>query len=325
MVTSSSGQTPVQVNVTNFVRAESDTYFDGLAVGAGGVNRWRHFREPTPVEDQMVIRMNRDTLYSSIIVDISAGATLTMPDANGRYQTAMVVDQDHYIERVFDHPGTYELDTGTFATPFVAIAVRTLVDPNNPRDLAAVGELQDQLHLEANSARPFTHPSWDPGSLKATRAPLLELARRLPDTRGSFGSRQATDPIKHLLGTASGWGGLPADQAHYLGVEPGLPVAHYQITVADVPVRGFWSVSVYNNSGFFEKNDLGRYSVNSVTARAGDDGTLTINFGGDPSLPNHLPIMEGWNYVVRLYQPGPQILDGSWTFPALETPPAATT
>ena len=48
---------------------------------------------------------------------------------------------------------------------------------------------------------------------------------------------------------------------------------------------------------------------------------MTINFGGDPSLPNHLPIMEGWNYVVRLYQPGPQILDGSWTFPALETLP----
>jgi hypothetical protein len=59
---SPSGQTPVQVNVTNFVRAESDTYFHGLAARAGGVNRWHHFREPTPIEDQTVIRMNRDTL-----------------------------------------------------------------------------------------------------------------------------------------------------------------------------------------------------------------------------------------------------------------------
>ena len=58
---SPSSQTPVQVNATNFVRAESDTYFDGLAAGAGGVNGWHHFREPTPVEDQTVIRMNRDT------------------------------------------------------------------------------------------------------------------------------------------------------------------------------------------------------------------------------------------------------------------------
>ena len=80
----------------------------------------------------------------------------------------------------------------------------------------------------------------------------------------------------------------------------------------------------YGRSGFFEKNELGRYSVNSVTARAGDDGCVTINFGGDPSLPNHLPIMAGWNYVVRLYQPGPPILDGSWTFPALQTAPTAS-
>jgi len=87
-----------------------------------------------------------------------------------------------------------------------------------------------------------------------------------------------------------------------------------------VPVRAFWSVSVYNRRGSLEPNDLGRYSVNSVTAQAGDDGTVTINFGGDPILPNHIPIMDGWNYVVRLYQPEPQILDGSWTFPGLETP-----
>ena len=321
MVTPPSGQAPVQVNVMNFVRAESDTYFDGLAVQAGGINRWHHFREPTPIEAQTVIRMNRDTLYSSIIVDLSDGAALTMPDAKGRYQTAMVVDQDHYIERVFDQPGTYHLDTGTFATPFVAIAVRTLVDPNDPSDVAAVGALQDQLRVQANSTRPFTHPAWDPESLKAIREPLLELARHLPDTIGAFGSRQATDPVKHLLGTASGWGGLPADQARYLGVEPRLPAGHYRLTVADVPVRAFWSVSVYNRHGFFEQNDLGRYSVNSVTAQAGDDGTVIINFGGNPGLPNHIPVMEGWSYVVRLYQPEPQILDGSWTFPGLETPP----
>jgi hypothetical protein len=28
--------------------------------------------------------------------------------------------------------------------------------------------------------------------------------------------------------------------------------------------------------------------------------------------------MEGWNYTVRMYRPGPEILDGSWTFPALD-------
>ena len=29
--------------------------------------------------------------------------------------------------------------------------------------------------------------------------------------------------------------------------------------------------------------------------------------------------MDGWNYAVRLYRPRPEILDGSWTFPTLNT------
>ena len=29
-------------------------------------------------------------------------------------------------------------------------------------------------------------------------------------------------------------------------------------------------------------------------------------------------LMDGWNYTVRLYQPRPEIRNGSWTFPAVE-------
>ena len=75
------------VNVENFVKAEAARMFDGLLAMVGGVNRWFHFRGPTPLDAQTVIRMNRDTLYSSAIVDISEGATLTLPEAGGRYMT----------------------------------------------------------------------------------------------------------------------------------------------------------------------------------------------------------------------------------------------
>jgi hypothetical protein len=43
---------------------------------------------------------------------------------------------------------------------------------------------------------------------------------------------------------------------------------------------------------------------------------VTIHFGGDPKASNYLPIMKGWNYTVRLYQPQAAIADGKWTFPA---------
>jgi hypothetical protein len=95
-------------------------------------------------------------------------------------------------------------------------------------------------------------------------------------------------------------------------------VGEYRLTVpADVPVDAFWSISVYNADGFFEPNERGAYSVNSITADRAADGTVPIHFGGDETAPNCLPITEGWNYVVRLYRPRREILDGSWTFPAL--------
>ena len=73
-----------QSTSTILLRAESDRMFAALSQQAGGVNRLLHHREPTPVDEQPVIRLNRDTLYSSAIVDISQGATLTLPDASGR-------------------------------------------------------------------------------------------------------------------------------------------------------------------------------------------------------------------------------------------------
>lgn len=69
----------VKVNVDNFVRAASDRMFAAIQAQTGGWNRWFHYREPTPIEQQTVIRMNRDTLYRTSAVDVSAGATLIIP------------------------------------------------------------------------------------------------------------------------------------------------------------------------------------------------------------------------------------------------------
>jgi hypothetical protein len=159
-------------------------------------------------------------------------------------------------------------------------------------------------------------PEYDTESLDRTRSALLALASDMTSFERSFGRRDEVDRVHHLVGTAAGWGGLPDAEATYVGVSPGLPVGEYELTVADdVPVDGFWSISVYNAEGFFEPNEHDAYSVNSITAARNDDGTVTVRFGG--SGENALPIPEGWNYLVRLYRPRPEVLTGAWTFPAL--------
>ncbi len=312
------------VNVDNFVRAETDRMFAELQKDAGGVNTWTHSRRPTAIAHQTVIRMNRDTLYSFAVVDISEGATLSLPDAGERYLSAMVVDRDHYINGLFHEPGDYHLTVREFDTPWVGIGIRILVDPSDETDVATVNGLQDQLGLTARAARPFVLPAYDTESLDSTRAAILELAKGLGSAiagseRPSFGRREEVDPVHHLIGSAAGWGGLPPGEAIYVGAVPGLPAdGEYELTVRDVPVDGFWSISVYNEQGFFEPNEHDAYSVNNITAAPNDDGSITVRFGGcADGRPNCIPITEGWNYLVRLYRPRPEVTRGDWTFPEL--------
>jgi hypothetical protein len=121
-----------------------------------------------------------------------------------------------------------------------------------------------------------------------------------------------------LIGTAFAFGGNPEKDALYLNVTPskndGTTV--HRLTVKDVPIDAFWSISVYNAEGYFQKNAFDAYSLNSITAKKDTDGSVSVQFGGcDGKVPNCLPIMPGWNYMVRLYRPRAEVLDGNWTFP----------
>ena len=307
------------VNVDNFARAETDRMFTGFVAQARGVNRWSHSREPTPLDRQPVIRMNRDTLYSVAVVDVRGGATLTVPDAGDRYVSVMVVDEDHYVHRIVHDPGEHVLSGDELDTPYVAVAARILVDPAAPADVAAVTALQDGLGLVAASATPFTPPTYEMASLDATRAALLRLAAGIQGFAGAFGARGDVDPVRHLIGTAAGWGGLPEHEATYVNVDPGLPIGRYRLRVTDVPVDGFWSISCYDREGYFPTAG-GPVSVNDVTATRDADGAITVHFGDwDDDAPNRITIADGWSYLVRLYRPRAEILDGSWTFPTIAT------
>jgi len=306
----------ILVNVDNFVRAETAAQMDrGLLAPGAAINKFVHFQDPTPLDTQNVIRMNRDTLYSYALVDISKGASLTIPELAGRYVSVMVINEDHYINKVYDVAGTYKLTIKQFDTPYVTVVARTLVNASDPEDIKKANTVQDQIIVKAASAKPYTHPKYDEVSYKATYDALLLLGRGITNFERSFGKKEDVTEVRHLIGTAIGWGGLPEEEAYYVNVEPNLPVEAYQLTVKDVPVDAFWSISMYNKEGFFQENKYNAYSVNSISGKPNEDGSFTIHFGGDPKSVNYLHLTEGWNYLIRFYQPHKEILDGTWTFP----------
>ncbi|MGW0039210.1 DUF1214 domain-containing protein [Gordonia sp. NPDC003376] len=313
----------IKVNADNFVRAESDVMFGRLLADSGGVGVWRHYREPTPLDHQPIVRQNRDTLYSQCIVDATDGVVLDLPEAGGRYMSAMVVTRDHHIPLIIHRPGTHRFDAAAVGSDFVLIGVRTLVDPGDSADVAEVNRLQDLLRVRTGSSRPFVVPDYDPDAAARTRTSLLALSADLPDFRGAFGPAGEVDPIRHLLGSASGWGGLPGSEATYVNVTPTFPdgvdaAGEFQMVLRDVPVDAFWSVSIYDADGYFRSNPLGVNNINSVTAAPEGDGSVIVRFGTHPAgEPNYLYTMPGWNLLIRLYRPHAEVVNGTWSAPAV--------
>ena len=309
----------VAVTVENFPRAESDLYFGTIATKRSGFGEFMFDRTPTPLDQQTVIRMNRDTLYSAAVFDLDAGpVTITLPDAGKRFMSMQVINEDEYTPMVVYGKGSYTLTKEKVGTRYVLAAVRTLADPNNPTDLDEIHKLQDAIKVSQKSPGTFEIPKWDPASQTKVRDALLVLASTLPDLRHAFGTKAQVDPVNYLIGSAAGWGGNPDKDAIYLNVTPrqndGTGV--YRLSVKNVPVDAFWSISVYNAKGYFEKNQYNAYSINNITAHKGPDGSITVQFGGcNGKIPNCLPIMRGWNYIVRLYRPRAEILSGKWKFP----------
>ncbi|GLS43768.1 DUF1254 domain-containing protein [Methylobacterium brachythecii] len=320
-ITSSAlAQSTNKVTPDNFTRAETDTYFVKTARD-GGFGKFAHNREPTPIDKQAVIRMNRDTLYSFGVFDLDAGpVTITLPDSGKRFMSAQIIDQDQYTHQVVYGTGSKTFDKAKIGTRYMAAIVRTLVEPEKPGDLDEVHRLQDSVAIQQpGGPGAFEPTTWDAESHKKVRDALLVLASTLANFAHAFGSRADVDPIRFLIGSAAGWGGNPDKEAAYLSFTPkendGKTVYKLHVPV-DVPVDGFWSISCYNAKGFFQENPYNAYAINNLTATKAADGAVDVQFDGcDGKIPNCLPIDTDWNYTVRLYRPRKEILNGTWKFP----------
>jgi hypothetical protein len=308
----------VPVTVDNYNHAASDVSMASV-VKTGAFGRLVHGREPQPIDEQGVVRPSRDTLNSVAVFDLDAGpATVTMPDAGKRFMSMQIIDEDNYTPAIYYGAGSHTLTKDDIGTRYVLVVVRTLVDADDPEDVAQVHTLQDAIKVRQTARGKFEVPNWEDASLLTVRGALLTLGERV-DSKRTYGRRSEVDPIHHLIGTAVGWGGNPESAVVYALVTPARNDngTVYELDVpGKVPVDGFWSISVYNAEGHFQRNDFDAYSLNSFAAKKGPDGSVAVQFGGcDGKIPNCLPTPGGWNYAVRMYRPREEILNGNWKFP----------
>src|SRR5262245_6812796 len=131
-----------------------------------------------------------------------------------------VLNQDHYTKTVVYQPGRYVLTQEAVGTRYAYVIIRTFFDPADPQDLKAAHKTQDAIEVQQASPGQFHVPRWDEKSLTRVREPLLRLAA-LSDPESAldgFGDRGEVSPIRHLIATAAGWGGLPRVAAMYSSV-----------------------------------------------------------------------------------------------------------
>ena len=91
------------------------------------------------------------------------------------------------------------------------------------------------------------------------------------------------------------------------------------------PVKGFWSLTLYNDVHFFHPNELKRYSLGTKNKDliVTSDGSLTLSVQsqapGKDKMSNWLPAPDGdFSLYIRAYWPDTGITSGTWTPPEVK-------
>lgn len=287
---------PIIVTEDNFPQAYTNLRFDAIINQAGGLNTFREMSTaPSDPAKQFVVRMNRDTHYSTAVFDMTDGVYLTIPETD-KYISVQVVDENHETQPMIYGPGRHKL---TAKTKYAFIAVRSLDD-----------QARRNLKAEANSSDPFAVKEWDNESFdKVAASGNTVFTTGYEQSKAFSNTESGQTPYWNYVGAAGGWGGAMVVDNIYQTSQYMSSDGCYEMTFADPEARDFWSATVYNGDGYMF-NDVANIS-SEMDPEKNSDGTYTLRFGC-VGQANNIPIREGnktgkFNILVRHYGPSKMV------------------
>ena len=307
-----------KVTPESFIRAETDNMYAQMIKNAGGTNQFFHFRTPTPLDKQTVIRMNRDVLYSGGVFDAKEGLEITFPEMpDTRYASVYILDNDHYVQDIFYKPGVYRVEGNT---RFLYVIVRVQVlNSEDADEIQMVNGLQDKFIVKSVANEEFPELTWDVKSLDSLRAVYNQESANYSSWKGMMGKRGEVNEETRHIAAAAAWGLLPEEAATYLNYKPKDSNRDkcYSATYKIPENNGFWSITVYGDDGYIKSENC---LLNGSNVKLNEDDTFTVFYGtkeacGD--VPNRLDAPEGWNILFRIYRPGESVLKGDFTLPEM--------
>lgn len=261
--------------------------------------------------------MNRDTSYSFGIIYAPSGTTIALPKSKDDcYQSAVVLQTDHYIDQTFYAPGTFEIES---KTEFSGIAVRTQVDANDPDEVKYVNSLQDQIVVtlpKGITAREYQPREWDQQSLTALRAAYQQEASALPNLKGTSGAHGTLDPHVQRLDVSVAFGLQLPEHAMYIYRDYGLKGNEcYMATYTSPGFRdkSFFSFTIDGADKYIHDE---KSTLNSRVIKDNPDGTFTIYYGPESVCGKQANWLntpgDNWYLGIRIYRPVDEILKNGY-------------
>jgi hypothetical protein len=318
------GQSDVPVTKHNFAFASLDVAMQ-REVELGATNTFYHHRKPMELEKQPAVLMNRDTLYSFAVIDASQGATVSVPEGDGRYFSVHIMQHDHVTDNVYYGQGDYVIDPDT-VTNFLVVNIRTQVNPTDPEDVVKANAQQDQYKItfpDGYEPKPFVVTDWDQEQLKA----LTQHYVKIGNTRGmskTMGARGSIPQEDINVGAAAATGLLPDQHAWYsfntydVSKDTCYSAQYSAPGMAD-PDLGFYSMTIYGDDLYLKTEEGSSLSNHEIQPDENGD-TFTLHFGtpetcGESAKNLLIAPTDNWTLAFRVYMPDQSVQDNKYVLP----------